>query len=73
MKSNKGMGMILNNIGNIHRRQKRFIEAIQSYRESLTHCEDDIRNLFGEAKLLGTIKINLSDVEMRKSASFISL
>ncbi|CAK61368.1 unnamed protein product (macronuclear) [Paramecium tetraurelia] len=52
MKSNKGMGMILNNIGNIHRRQQRYIEAIQCYRESIALCEDDLRMLLGDIKLL---------------------
>ncbi|CAD8116567.1 unnamed protein product [Paramecium sonneborni] len=50
MKSNKGMGMILNNIGNIHRRQKRYIEAIQCYRDSIALCEDDLKMLLGDGK-----------------------
>ena len=58
MKSNKGMGMILNNIGNIHRRQKRYFEAIQCYRESILCCDEDLKVSLLQIGINRGIKIN---------------
>ena len=42
MDSLRGMGLNLNNIANIHRKQKRFIEAVRCYNDALYFCEQEI-------------------------------
>ena len=42
MQSNRGIGVNLNNIANIHRKNGRFVEAILCYRQSLGVCEQDL-------------------------------
>jgi hypothetical protein len=42
MNSNRGIGVNLNNIANIHRKNGRYVEAIQCYKDSLSVCEKDL-------------------------------
>jgi hypothetical protein len=47
IESNRGIGLNLTNIAHIHRKNKRYEEAIQHYKDSLFLCEEDIMMVTG--------------------------
>lgn len=62
-----GVGICCNNIGNIHLKNKRFIEAIDCYKQALEIGENEINEYINKNKDNFSPRILLSDENFRKS------
>ena len=62
-----GVGICYNNIGNIHLKNKRYIEAIDCYEKALEIIEDEIKDYMDQNKDNFSPRILLSDENFRKT------
>lgn len=62
-----GVGICCNNIGNIHLKNKRFIEAVDCYKQALEIGEKEINEYINKNKDNFSPRILLSDENFRKS------